>query len=157
MLHPRKANTPPLRSTVRSVDLQACAKAKTTHSFRQVKAARSLLAWSQERLAAAADVSIPTIKRRETQDGLLGGRDDGQDPLGFRICGYRLHRRERRRPRSSAEEAAPEKELGFSGFSLTVEITTQRAFLPQIKTVSLRPMSFCPGGMLSPARTEADQ
>ncbi len=44
-------------------------------SIRQVKAARSLLAWSQEQLAAAADVSIPTIKRLEAQDGPLGGRD----------------------------------------------------------------------------------
>jgi DNA-binding XRE family transcriptional regulator len=45
-------------------------------STRQVKAARSLLAWSQEDLAAAADVSIPTIKRLEAQDGPLGGRDE---------------------------------------------------------------------------------
>jgi predicted transcriptional regulator len=45
-------------------------------SIRQVKAARSLLAWSQEQLAAAADVSIPTIKRLEAQDGPLGGRDE---------------------------------------------------------------------------------
>jgi predicted transcriptional regulator len=34
------------------------------------------LDWSQEQLAAAADVSIPTIKRLEAQDGPLGGRDD---------------------------------------------------------------------------------
>jgi len=33
------------------------------------------LAWSQERLAAEADVSIPTIKRLEAQDGPLGGRN----------------------------------------------------------------------------------
>jgi hypothetical protein len=45
-------------------------------SIRQVKAARSLLAWSQEELAGAADVSIPTIKRLEAQDGPLGGRDE---------------------------------------------------------------------------------
>ena len=45
-------------------------------SIRQVKAARSLLAWAQEQLAAAADVSIPTIKRLEAQDGPLGGRDE---------------------------------------------------------------------------------
>jgi len=44
-------------------------------SIRQVKAARSLLAWSQERLAVAADVSLPTIKRLEAHDGPLGGRD----------------------------------------------------------------------------------
>lgn len=45
-------------------------------SIRQVKAARSLLAWSQEQLAKAADVSIPTIKRLESDDGDLGGRTD---------------------------------------------------------------------------------
>ena len=45
-------------------------------SIRQIKAARSLLAWSQEQLAAAADVSIPTIKRLEARDGPLGGRDE---------------------------------------------------------------------------------
>ena len=43
-------------------------------SIRQVKAARALLAWSQEQLATEADVSIPTIKRLEAQDGQLGGR-----------------------------------------------------------------------------------
>ena len=45
-------------------------------SIRQLKAARALLAWSQEELAAAADVSIPTIKRLEAQDGPLGGRSE---------------------------------------------------------------------------------
>ena len=43
-------------------------------SIRQIKAARSLLAWSQEELARVADVSIPTIKRLESNDGPLGGR-----------------------------------------------------------------------------------
>jgi transcriptional regulator with XRE-family HTH domain len=43
-------------------------------SIRQIKAARALLAWSQEQLASAADVSIPTIKRLEANDGPLGGR-----------------------------------------------------------------------------------
>jgi DNA-binding XRE family transcriptional regulator len=45
-------------------------------SIRQVKAARALLAWSQEELAAAAEVSIPTIKRLEAHDGALGGRHE---------------------------------------------------------------------------------
>jgi predicted transcriptional regulator len=44
-------------------------------SIRQLKAARALLAWSQERLAVSADVSLPTIKRLESQDGPLGGRN----------------------------------------------------------------------------------
>jgi predicted transcriptional regulator len=43
-------------------------------SIRQIKAARALLDWSQEQLASAADVSIPTIKRLEANDGPLGGR-----------------------------------------------------------------------------------
>ena len=45
-------------------------------SIRQIKAARALLSWSQEQLAEAAEVSIPTIKRLEAQEGLLGGRDE---------------------------------------------------------------------------------
>ena len=45
-------------------------------SIRQIKAARALLAWSQEELAASASVSVPTIKRLEAQDGPLGGRDE---------------------------------------------------------------------------------
>ena len=43
-------------------------------SIRQVKAARELLAWSQDQLAEKAGVSVPTIKRLEATDGLLGGR-----------------------------------------------------------------------------------
>jgi predicted transcriptional regulator len=43
-------------------------------SIRQIKAARALLDWSQEQLAASAEVSIPTIKRLEANDGPLGGR-----------------------------------------------------------------------------------
>lgn len=50
-------------------------------SIRQIKAARALLAWSQEDLASAADISVPTIKRLEAQDGPLGGRSE----TGFRI------------------------------------------------------------------------
>jgi predicted transcriptional regulator len=43
-------------------------------SIRQIKAGRALLDWSQEQLAAAAAVSIPTIKRLEANDGPVGGR-----------------------------------------------------------------------------------
>jgi predicted transcriptional regulator len=50
-------------------------------SIRQVKAARSLLAWSQEDLAAAADVSLPTIKRLEAVDGPLGGRSETAEKI----------------------------------------------------------------------------
>jgi transcriptional regulator with XRE-family HTH domain len=45
-------------------------------SIRQIKAARALLSWSQGDLAEAAHVSIPTVKRLEAEEGLLGGRED---------------------------------------------------------------------------------
>jgi transcriptional regulator with XRE-family HTH domain len=45
-------------------------------SIRQIKAARALLGWSQEDLAAMAGVSVPTVKRLEAADGLLGGREN---------------------------------------------------------------------------------
>ena len=44
-------------------------------SIRQLKAARALIGWSQESLAVAAGISVPTIKRLEAQEGLLGGRN----------------------------------------------------------------------------------
>jgi predicted transcriptional regulator len=43
-------------------------------SIRQLKAARTLLGWSQGELASNAEVSLPTIKRLEAADGWLGGR-----------------------------------------------------------------------------------
>jgi predicted transcriptional regulator len=54
-------------------------------SIRQIKAARALLAWSQEQLAAAAEVSIPTIKRLEAQDGPLGGRNETGSKIRFAL------------------------------------------------------------------------
>ena len=45
-------------------------------SIRQIKAARALMAWSQEQLAEAADLSLPTIKRLEANDGPIGGRSE---------------------------------------------------------------------------------
>ncbi|WP_036055056.1 helix-turn-helix transcriptional regulator [Bradyrhizobium sp. URHD0069] len=50
-------------------------------SIRQVKAARALLGWSQEELAVAAEVSLPTIKRLEADDGPLGGRSETADKI----------------------------------------------------------------------------
>src|SRR5579862_724938 len=58
------------------VSLVARKRSILSVSIRQVKAARALLAWSQEELAAAADVSIPTIKRLEARVGALGGRHE---------------------------------------------------------------------------------
>ena len=43
-------------------------------SINQIKAARALLDWSQDDLAKAADVSLPTVKRLEAAGGMLGGR-----------------------------------------------------------------------------------
>jgi DNA-binding XRE family transcriptional regulator len=50
-------------------------------STRQIKAARALLAWSQDDLATAAGVSIPTIKRLEAHDGPLGGRSETETKI----------------------------------------------------------------------------
>ena len=44
-------------------------------SIRQLKAARTLIGWSQEQLASAAGISLPTIKRLEAVEGMLGGRE----------------------------------------------------------------------------------
>ena len=50
-------------------------------SIRQIKAARALLAWSQDDLAARSGLSIPTIKRLEAADGEIGGRAETQEAL----------------------------------------------------------------------------
>jgi transcriptional regulator with XRE-family HTH domain len=50
-------------------------------SIRQIKAARELLAWSQDHLAKASGISLPTIKRLESEDGVLGGRDETQEMI----------------------------------------------------------------------------
>ncbi|ESY69605.1 MULTISPECIES: helix-turn-helix transcriptional regulator [Mesorhizobium] len=50
-------------------------------SIRQVKAARALLGWSQADLARASSISEPTVKRLESADGELGGRQDTADAI----------------------------------------------------------------------------
>ena len=50
-------------------------------SIRQIKAARALLDWSQERLAEEAGLSVPTIKRLEAADGFLGGRTETTEKI----------------------------------------------------------------------------
>ena len=47
----------------------------------QLRAARALLGWTQERLADASGVSIPTIKRLEPGEGLVQTRVDTLDKL----------------------------------------------------------------------------
>ena len=44
-------------------------------SIAQLKAARMLVGWSQDELASAAGISLPTIKRLEAAKGLIGGRE----------------------------------------------------------------------------------
>jgi predicted transcriptional regulator len=43
-------------------------------SIRLLKAAREVVAWSQEDLAEKSGVSLPTIQRLEAAGGELGGR-----------------------------------------------------------------------------------
>jgi transcriptional regulator with XRE-family HTH domain len=50
-------------------------------SIKQIKAARALLGWSQEQLADMAGISVPTVKRLEAADGILGGRPDTAQKL----------------------------------------------------------------------------
>lgn len=51
-------------------------------SIRQVKAARALLGWSQDDLAAASGVSVPTIARLESVDSDgIGGRATTADAI----------------------------------------------------------------------------
>jgi transcriptional regulator with XRE-family HTH domain len=50
-------------------------------SIRQIKAARSLIGWSQNDLADRSGVSIATVKRLEAAEGELGGRNETSDRL----------------------------------------------------------------------------
>jgi hypothetical protein len=55
-------------------------------SNRQIKAARALIGWSQEHLTVASGVSLPTVKRLESCDGMLGGRQSTRDRLIAALC-----------------------------------------------------------------------
>ena len=50
-------------------------------SIKQIKAARSLLEWSQADLAEVSGVSEPTIKRLEAQGDQLGGRSETAEKI----------------------------------------------------------------------------
>jgi transcriptional regulator with XRE-family HTH domain len=50
-------------------------------SIRQLKAARELVAWSQEELAGKSGVSLPTIQRLEAEGGDLGGRPETREKI----------------------------------------------------------------------------
>jgi transcriptional regulator with XRE-family HTH domain len=49
-------------------------KVRKMANIKQIKAARELLGWSQEKLVEMSGVSISTIKRLEAAGGNLGGR-----------------------------------------------------------------------------------
>ncbi|MBO1908065.1 helix-turn-helix transcriptional regulator [Microvirga sp. 3-52] len=50
-------------------------------TVKQVKAARALLGWSQDDLAAQSRVSKPTIARLERTDGEIGGYAGTRDKI----------------------------------------------------------------------------
>ncbi|WP_291733747.1 helix-turn-helix domain-containing protein [Leisingera sp. F5] len=51
-------------------------------SIRQIKAARALLGWSQDKLAESSGVSLPTIARLEALDAeTIGGRASTADAI----------------------------------------------------------------------------
>ena len=70
-----------------------------------------MLGWSQDELAFAAGVSVPTVKRLEAADGMLGGRpetgqklQDALEAAGIQFIdengggpGVRLKKRSRRK------------------------------------------------------------
>lgn len=51
----------------------------------QIKAARALLEWSQSKLAAAAGLSTPTVRRLEARSGEFPGRAGRSDRHCARI------------------------------------------------------------------------
>ncbi|HEX4710591.1 helix-turn-helix transcriptional regulator [Phenylobacterium sp.] len=51
-----------------------------------MKAARALLGWSQEDLARESGVSLPTLKRLEAQDGIVGGRVSTGDRIAAALA-----------------------------------------------------------------------
>src|SRR5262249_10832494 len=67
------------RNDTNSIEVKSILKV----SIRQIKAARALLGWSQEDLAAMAGVSVPTVKRLEAADGVFGGHVD----TGLKLSG----------------------------------------------------------------------
>jgi predicted transcriptional regulator len=50
-------------------------------SSEQIRAARALLRWEQKDLAASSKVSLPSIKRLESQPGLLAAQPRTIDAL----------------------------------------------------------------------------
>ncbi|WP_386167230.1 helix-turn-helix transcriptional regulator [Sulfitobacter pontiacus] len=60
----------------KSINMESMQVSILKVSIRQVKAARALLDWSQSDLAESSGVSLPTIKRLETTDGPIGGREE---------------------------------------------------------------------------------
>jgi transcriptional regulator with XRE-family HTH domain len=53
----------------------------------QLRAARGLIRWSQQELALASGVSVPTIKRLESMEGELSGHTATMKALGLALEG----------------------------------------------------------------------
>ncbi len=77
-VHLHDADTSSINTTADIVNTKSIKLMITT---RHIKAARALLAWSQETLAERSGVSIPTIKRLEAEDGTLGGRAETSEKI----------------------------------------------------------------------------
>ena len=65
----------------KSINIEADQVSILKVSTEQVKAARALLRWSQNDLATASGVSVPTIKRLEAATGQMGGRAETVDAI----------------------------------------------------------------------------
>jgi transcriptional regulator with XRE-family HTH domain len=50
-------------------------------TIRQIKAARALLGWSQDDLASRSALSIVTVKRIESAEGEIGGREETREAI----------------------------------------------------------------------------
>ena len=85
-------------------------------SIKQVKAARALLEWSQERLAEASGVSIPTIKRLEAQAGDLGGRNETVTKIvsALEVRRRGIHKRGRARRQAAEEDERMTRDMKVS-------------------------------------------
>ena len=68
-----------------------------------IRAARALLRWEQRDLSEASAISLPTIKRLESQPGIFGCTpvDNHCAQKGDRNGRGRIHRRKRRWPRGA--------------------------------------------------------
>ncbi len=86
------------------------------------------MAWSQEQLAAAAGVSIPTIKRLEAQEGPLGGRDEtgSKIRLALEAAGVELTNGDQPGVRLAKAAAGPAETAGASKPTVAAKTVSSR-------------------------------